>query len=67
MKSESGEAIIPSSSVTRVSDTHYTAIDPEENNTKYILIFSSDTQGKFTMDATVGSTAQSVTVDITKK
>ena len=67
VKSESGEAIIPSSSVTRVSDTHYTAIDPEENNTKYILIFSSDTQGKFTMDATVGSTAQSVTVDITKK
>ena len=67
LKSESGEAIIPSSSVTRVSDTHYTAIDPEENNVKYIFIFSSDTQGKFTMDATVGSTAQSVTVDITKK
>ena len=66
-KSASGEAIIPSSSVTRVSDTHYTAIDPEENNVKYIFIFSSDTQGKFTMDATVGSTAQSVTVDITKK
>ena len=67
VKSESGEAIIPSSSVTRVSDTDYTAIDPEENNVKYIFIFSSDTQGKFTMDATVGSTAQSVTVDITKK
>ena len=67
VKSESGEAIIPSSSVTRVSDTHYTANDPEENNVKYIFIFSSDTQGKFTMDATVGSTAQSVTVDITKK
>ena len=66
-KSASGEAIIPSSSVTRVSDTHYTAIDPEENNVKYIFIFSSDTQGKFTMDATVGSTSQSVTVDITKK
>ena len=67
VKSESGEAIIPSSSVTRVSDTDYTAIDPEENNVKYIFIFSSDTQGKLTMDATVGSTAQSVTVDITKK
>ena len=67
MKSESGEAIIPSSSITRVSDTHYTAIDPEENNTKYIFIFSSDTQGKLTMDATVDSIAQSVTVDITKK
>ena len=69
LKSESGEAIIPSSSVTRVSDTDYTAIDPDPENTsvKYIFIFSSDTQGKFTMDATVGSTAQSVTVDITKK
>ena len=67
VKSESGEAIIPSTSVTRVSDTDYTAIDPEENNVKYIFIFSSNTQGKLTMDATVGSTAQSVTVDITKK
>lgn len=62
-KSESGEAIIPSSSVTRVSDTDYTTIDTEENNVKYIFIFSSDTQGKLTMDVTV----QSVTVDITKK
>ena len=63
------EIIIPSTSVTRVSDTDYTAIDPdpENNSVKYIFIFSSDTQGKFTMDATVGSTAQSVTVDITKK
>ena len=66
-KSKSGEAIIPSSLVTRVSNTHYTAIDPEDNSVKYIFIFSSDTQGKFTMDATVGSTAHSVTVDITKK
>ena len=64
---DSSEVIIPSTSVTRVSNTHYTAIDPEENNVKYIFIFSSDTQGKFTMDATVGSTSQSVTVDITKK
>ena len=67
VKSESGEAIIPSSSVTRVSDTHYTTIDPTDDSVKYIFIFSSDTQGKFTMDATVGSTSQSVTVDITKK
>ena len=67
LKSESGEAIIPSSSVTRVSNTHYTTIDPTDNSVKYIFIFSSDTQGKFTMDATVGSIAQSVTVDITKK
>ena len=63
------DVTIPPSSVTRVSDTDYTAIDPdpENNSVKYIFIFSSDTQGKFTMDATVGSTAQSVTVDITKK
>ena len=63
-KSKSGEAIIPSSSVTRVSDTHYTAIDPEENNVKYIFIFSSDTQGKFTTEASDG---QSFSLDITKK
>ena len=63
----SSEVIIPSSSVTRVSNTHYTTIDPTDDSAKYIFIFSSDTQGKFTMDATVGSTAQSVTVDITKK
>ena len=67
LKIGADDVIISSSSVTRVSDTDYTAIDPEENNVKYIFIFSSDTQGKLTMDATVGSTAQSVTVDITKK
>ena len=61
------EAIIPSTSVTRVSDTDYTAIDPTDDSVKYIFIFSSDTQGKLTMDATVDSIAQSVTVDITKK
>ena len=54
------EIIIPSSSVTRVSNTHYTAIDPdpESNDVIYIFIFSSDTQGKLTAE---------VTVDITKK
>ena len=67
VKSESGEAIIPSTSVTRVSDTDYTTIDPTDDSVKYIFIFSSDTQGKLTMDFTVGSIAQSVTVDITKK
>ena len=67
VKSESGEAIIPSTSVTRVSNTHYTTIDPTDDSIKYIFIFSSDTQGKLTMDATVDSIAQSVTVDITKK
>ena len=64
VKPEGGsEVIIPSSSVTRVSDTDYTAIDPNDDSAKYIFIFSSDTQGKLT----VGDTAQSVTVDITKK
>ena len=61
MKPEgSSEVIIPSSSVTRVSNTHYTAIDPdpESNDVIYIFIFSSDTQGKLTAE---------VTVDITKK
>ena len=62
-KSESGEATIPSPYVTRVSNTHYTTIDPTDDSVKYIFIFSSDTQGKLTMDVTV----QSVTVDITKK
>ena len=57
------DVIIPSSLVTRVSNTHYTAIDPNDDSAKYIFIFSSDTQGKLT----VGDTAQSVTVDITKK
>ena len=67
LKIGADDVIISSSSVTRVSDTHYTTIDPEENNVKYIFIFSSDTQGKFTTDATVGSIAQSSTIDITKK
>ena len=62
-KSESGEATIPSPYVTRVSNTHYTTIDPTDDSVKYIFIFSSDPQGKLTMDVTV----QSVTVDITKK
>ena len=63
IKGEAGETIIPLSSVTRVSDTEYTVIDPNEDSAKYIFIFSSDTQGKLT----VGDTVQSVTVDITKK
>ena len=59
MKPEgSSEVIIPSSLVTRVSNTHYTAIDPNDDSAKYIFIFSSDTQGKLTAE---------VTVDITKK
>ena len=64
VKSESGEAIIPSTSVTRVSDTDYTAIDPTDDSVKYIFIFSSDTQGKFTTEASDG---HSLSLDITKK
>ena len=60
----SDDLIIPSSSVTRVNDTNYTAsysnIDGSAN---FTFIFTSDTQGKFTM----GLDGQSVTVDMTKK
>ena len=70
IKEDSGDTTIPSSLVTRVSDTNYIALYynfKANASAKYIFIFSSDTQGKFTLDATVGSTAQSRTVDITKK
>ena len=63
-KSKSGEAIIPSSSVTRVSDMIYTASHTiSGKSAKSTFIFTSDTQGKFTM----GLDGQSETVDITKK
>ena len=61
---DSSEVIIPSSSVTRVSNTHYTTIDPTDDSAKYIFIFSSDTQGKFTTEASDG---QSFSLDMTKK
>ena len=70
IKEDSGDTTIPSSLVTRVSDTNYIAFYynfKAKVSAKYIFIFSSDTQGKFTLDATVGSTSQSATVDITKK
>ena len=70
IKEDSGDTTIPSSLVTRVSDTNYIALyyNFKANvSAKYIFIFSSDTQGKFTLEATVGTTAQSTTVDITKK
>ena len=60
------DVIISSSSVTRVSDTSYIASyhDSTANkNAKFTFIFSSDTQGKFTMEQG-GSPA---TLDITKK
>ncbi|TXJ39569.1 hypothetical protein [Brachyspira aalborgi] len=64
------EIIIPSSSVTRVSDTNYIAsyYNSKANvNTKFTFIFSSDTQGKLIMEITQGSNSQSSTIDITKK
>ena len=64
------EIIIPSSSVTRVSDTNYIAsyYNSEANaSTKLTFNFSSDTQGKLIMEITQGSNSQSSTIDITKK
>ena len=58
---------ISSSSVTRVSDTSYIASyhDSTANkNAKFTFNFSSDTQGKFTMEQEGVSPA---TLDITKK
>ena len=64
------EIIIPSSSVTRVSDTNYIALyyNSKANvSTKFTFNFSSDTQGKLIMEITQGSNSQSSTIDITKK
>ena len=58
------DLIIPSTYVTRASDTNYTAsysnIDGSAN---FTFIFTSDTQCKFTL----GLDGQSLTVDTTKK
>ena len=64
------EIIIPSSSVTRVSDTNYIALyynSKADASTKLTFNFSSDTQGKLIMEITQGSNSQSSTIDITKK
>ncbi|MBS4764219.1 MAG: hypothetical protein KHX06_09575, partial [Brachyspira sp.] len=64
------EIIIPSTSVTRVSDTNYIASYYNSTvnvSTKFTFNFSSDTQGKLIMEITQGSTSQSSTIDITKK
>ena len=64
------ETIIPSSSVTRVSDTNYIAsyYNPTVNvSIKFTFNFSSDTQGKLIMETTQGSNSLSETLDITKK
>ena len=64
LKGAKEDAIIPSSSVTRVSDMIYTASHTiSGKSAKSTFIFTSDTQGKFTM----GLDGQSETVDITKK
>ena len=64
------EVIIPSSSVTRVSDTNYIAsyYNPTVNvSIKFTFNFSSDIQGKLIMETTQGSNSLSETLDITKK
>ena len=66
------EVIIPSSSVTRVSDTnyigsYYTNVTEGKVSTKLTFNFSSDTQGKLIMETTQGSNSLSETLDITKK
>ena len=55
---------IPSSDITKNSDTSYTASQGSESIT---FNFSSDTQGKLIMEITQGSNSQSSTIDITKK
>ena len=60
------DVTIPSNSVTRVSDTNYTTIynDSSVNiDVKLTLIFSSDIQGKLTME----TGTDSAIVDITKR
>ena len=57
---------IPSNSITRVSDTNYTTSyndSASDVNVKLTLIFSSDTEGKLTME----TETDPATVDITKK
>ena len=64
------EIKIPSSSVTRVSDTNYIALyynSKANASTKFTFNFSSDTQGKLIMEITQGQNSQSSTIDITKK
>ncbi len=66
------EIIIPSSSVTRVSDTnyigsYYTNLTEGKVSTKLTFNFSSDTQGKLIMEVTLGSNSQLSPIDITKK
>ena len=64
LKGATKDAIIPSSSVTRVSDMIYTASHTiSGKSAKSTFIFSSDTQGNFTLVQGEGQDS----VDITKK
>ncbi|TXJ11686.1 hypothetical protein [Brachyspira aalborgi] len=64
IKGDSGDTTIPSSSVTRVSDMIYTASHTiSGESAKSTFIFSSDTQGNFTLVQGEGQDS----VDITKK
>ena len=57
---------IPSNSITRVSDTNYTTSyndSASDVNVKLTLIFSSDTEGKLTME----TETDPATIDIIKK
>ena len=66
LKGAKEDAIIPSSSVTRVSDMIYTASHTiSGKSAKSTFIFTSDTQGKFTMELDGQSSV--TTVDMTKK
>ena len=64
IKGDSGDTTIPSSSVTRVSDTTYTASYSDNSGSgKFTLVFTSDIQGNFIM----GQEGASNSFDITKK
>ncbi|TXJ52129.1 hypothetical protein EPJ66_06845 [Brachyspira aalborgi] len=64
IKGDSGDTTIPSSSVTRVSDTTYTALYSDNSGSgKFTLVFTSDIQGNFIM----GQEGKSNSFDITKK
>ena len=64
LKGATEDAIIPSSSVTRVSDMIYTASHTiSGESAKSTFIFTSDTQGNFTLVQGEGQDS----VDITKK
>ena len=68
IKGDSGDTTIPSSSVTRVSDTTYTASYSDNSGSgKFTLVFTSDIQGKLIMEVTLGLNSLSETIDITKK